>query len=190
MIDYIRRYEIEKDSIELKDGKLIYCKVKPIFDRVETHADIPSGRPEGSCFLYDDYACQLHPGDVFYEIKLLEVNETSRRKGIGTQLVKAFFNQCHPDSVVLSAGITTEKLYDELCAKSDPNALIDYIYANQVKFWEKMGFTDVNHTTFYFEETVPMLWPKSAADEAKRSSDEFKAKNKLVAETDYFSRQQ
>lgn len=166
---YITKFIKEEGSIQVPEGKLIYYKVTPVFSDTENGPD----RVEGSCFLYDDYSTLLKPGDTFYEIALVEVEAGARRKGIGTKLVKEFFTKCNPDSVVLKAGITRKELYEQLCTEDN---LIEYIYENIVPFYEKLGFTDVNHTVFYFEETVPMLWPKSKADEAKRRSEEFKQK--------------
>lgn len=169
---YITKYIKEEDSIQVPEGKLIYFKVTPVFSDEQCGPE----RVDGSCFLYDDYASLLKPGDTFYEIALIEVEEGARRKGIGTKLIKEFFAKCNPDSVVLKAGITREELYYELISEDSPITLTEYIYKNIVPFYEKLGFTDVNHTVFYFEETVPMLWPKSKAEEAKRRSEEFKQK--------------
>lgn len=167
---YIKKFEIQENEIKRIGARLIYRTVLPVFEEGEA----PTGfTPEGSCFLYDDYSSLLKPGDVFHEIVLVEVEEPYRRKGIGTQLVRDFFEECNPTSVVLRAGITKEALYNQLC---EEDREVGYVYENIVPFYESLGFTDVNHTVFYFEETVPMLWPKSKADEAKRKSEEFKKK--------------
>lgn len=169
-MSYISKFVKEEGSIRTPEGTLLYAKVTPVF----AEGKPPAGHnAEGSCFLYDDYSSQLKPGDEFYEIILVEVNENARRKKVGTNLVKRFFSECNPSSVVLRAGITTEALYNELRSE---NRLTEYIHKNIVPFYESLGFTDVNHTTFYFEESVPMLWPKAAADEAKRLAEEFEAK--------------
>ena len=170
---YIKKFSKENGSIEHEEGSVVYCKVTPVFSEGEP----PIGyQPEGSCFLYEDYSAQLKPGDIFYEIVRVEVKENARRKGVGTRLVKEFFEKCNPTSVVLKAGILYEDLYEQLCSE---NRLTDYIYKNIVPFYESLGFTDVNHTTFNFEESVPMLYPKEAAMEAKRLSDEFERNKSL-----------
>ena len=172
-MSYIAKFIKEQGTIEHEDGSMIYYKVTPVFSEGEP----PVGHiPEGSCFLYDDYGSQLNPGDIFYEIVRVEVKENARRKGVGTRLVKEFFAKCNPTSVVLKAGIIYEDLYEQLCSE---NRLTDYIYKNIVPFYESLGFTDVNHTTFNFEESVPMLYPKEAAMEAKRLSDEFERNKSL-----------
>ncbi|MBO5435426.1 hypothetical protein J6A31_06420 [bacterium] len=177
MVQFISRFEEERGEIKTDDGQLIYFKVTPHFETIDSRENIPSHRVEGSCFLFDDYSCLLKPGDTFYHIAKIEVNENARRKGVGTKLVDTFFKTINPQSVVLQAGITTEELYNRL---RESDTLCDYIYENIVPFWEKMGFTDVNGTTFYFEESVPMLWPKSQADEAKRIADEFKKRHETA----------
>ena len=171
MISYISAFNKEQGTVANQYGKLVYYKVTPVFKTAATKEELPSMAPENSNFLYEDYSTQLHPGDVFYEIASMEVDVSVRRNKVGTKLVEEFFNRCKPDSVVLRAGILSKELYEHLCAQ---NSLMEYIYTNIVPFWESVGFTDVNHTTFYFEENVPMLWPKSAADEAKRIADDFK----------------
>lgn len=165
---YITEYVVESDVIKDRVGILKYNKVTPIFaDGVEPDGLVVKNR----CFLYDDYSSLLKPGDTFYEITFIEVKEDNRRKGIGTWLVEEFLRTCKPKSVILQAGITTKELYDKLC---EENRLTEYIYENLIPFYNKLGFTDVNNTVFYFEESVPMLWPQSRADEAKRKSEEFR----------------
>lgn len=165
---YIKEFVIHEGKIERLGAKLIYNKVEPIFEKGKA----PIGfTPKGSCFLYEDYSCMLKPGDTFYEIVLINVEEQYRRNGVGTRIVKEFFSTCNPKTVVLRAGITDKELYDKL---HQENRIDDYIYENIVPFYEKLGFTDVNHTVFCFEESVPMLWPKAIADEAKRKSEEFR----------------
>lgn len=167
---YITKYVKEDGCIKIENGSLSYSKITPVF----ADGEAPKGHvPINACFLYDDYSAQLKPGDVFYEITLIKVDENHRRQKIGTNLVKKFFTECNPKSVIIQAGITDEDLYNQLC---ETNQLQDFIYKNIVPFYESLGFTDVNHTTFYFEESVPMLWPKNAANEAKRLADEFEKK--------------
>lgn len=174
-MSYITKYIREENSIKSENGVLHYCKVTPVF----SYEDQPEcSVVENSCFLYEDYSAQLKPGDVFYEITLIEIKEEYRRRGEGTHLVKEFFEKCNPQSVVLLAGITQENLYNTLRNDENRSALREYIYTNIVPFWESVGFTDVNHTTFYMKETVPMLWPVSAANEAKRLNEEFKTRTR------------
>ena len=161
----IIKFDIQQDTIVLPEGELVYRRVTPIFGN-----DAAVTIPEGACFLYEDYSAQLKPGDIFYEIAKVEVKPEFRRMGFGTRLMNMFFEKCKPDSVVLKAGIIDKQLYDKLC---EDDQLPEYIYTNIVPFYEKFGFVDVNNTTFSFQEIVPMLWPKAAADEAKRLSEQF-----------------
>lgn len=172
-MSYITEYVKEEGLIQSDKGVLRYCKVTPKFEEGE-HPECVIVK--GGSFLYDDYSGQLKPGDVFYEIMFLEVKEQYRRSGEGTRLVNEFFKQCKPKTVVLRAGITDGGLYEALTADRSNSGVEEYIYANVVPFWESVGFTDVNHTTFYMEESVPMLWPKSAAEEAVRRGEAFKAR--------------
>lgn len=158
---YIHTFHVEEHTIVSEYAYLIYRKVVPLW----CAGKCPKGfSPRGRKFLYEDYSPLLKPGDVFYEIVLLNVEPSHRLGGLGSKLVKKFFDECLPTSVVLSAGITTEELYDRLCDDPNPDALMDYLLNNQVKFWEKQGFTNVNNTTFYAEQSVPMLWPKNMAN--------------------------
>lgn len=172
-MNYITEYKIEPGCIQTDKGILRYNKVTPVFAEGEAPIDLV---PEGNCFLYEDYSSLLKPGDTFYEITLIKVEESSRRKGVGTRLVKDFINKCSPASIVLQAGITDKDLYEQLC---DEDRLIPYIRENLVPFYEKLGFTDVNNTMFCFEEMIPMLWPKSKADEAIRVSKEFRERREV-----------
>lgn len=169
-MSHISEFLKEEGQIKHQEGCLIYYRVTPIFEEGDTPAGFV---PKGSNFLYDDYSVQLKPGDVFYEIVKVEVEEYARRRGVGSQLVKEFFSKCNPTSVVLRAGITSEALYTQLHKNK---SLSEYIHKNIVPFYEYLGFTDVNHTTFELESSVPMLWPKSKADEAKRIADEWRQK--------------
>lgn len=175
----IIRYDIEDGSIASYAGVLLYRKVTPVFGTLSDDMDyIP-----GSSFLYEDYSSCLKPGDVFYEICLLKIFEENRRHGEGTKLVKRFFEQCKPQSVVLEAGITSEKLYNKLAAE---NKEFEYIEQNILPFWESLGFTDVNNTTFCFENHIPMLWPKEKVEEVRNKAEEFERKLRGT-ETDFFS---
>ena len=167
---YIHTFNIDEHTLVDEHAYLIYRKVTPVW-----HAGkCPNGfSPEGRKFLYEDYSPLLKPGDVFYEIVLLNVEPSHRLEGLGSKLVKQFFDECQPTSVVLSAGITTEELYDRLCNDPNPNALMSYLLDNQVKFWEKQGFTNVNNTTFYAEQSVPMLWPNNMANTAINRTNNF-----------------
>lgn len=176
---YITEYQIESGEIRERVGVLKYNVVTPVFAKGKA----PTGfHPKNSCFLYDDYSSLLKPGDVFHEITFLEVKKDNRRKGIGAWLIDRFFSECNPKTVVLKAGIIDRELYDLLCKE---NHLIEYIYKNIVPFYEKLGFTDVNNTVFCFEESVPMLWPKAAADKAKSISEEYMQRD-AAASTSYF----
>lgn len=120
----------------------------------------------GRCFLYDDYISTFDniksPQTIqFYELKQLFVSEKHRRKGIGTSLVNELIKVADGSPIILSAGIIDEKLYESFTTHDD---LINYIYKEIVPFYESVGFTDVNHTAFDFEETIPMVYPKEEAD--------------------------
>ncbi len=180
----IIKYNIDVRTITSDAGTILFKKVTPIFEAFDIDKidfDINKKIPN-SCFLYDDYALFLQPNDVFYEICDIRIHPNKRRKGEGTKLVKEFFEQYKPQSVVLSAGIVSKKLYEELEGK---NKQYEYIKNNICPFWESLGFVDVNHTTFLFENHIPMLYPKEKAEEVIKTSKEIQEKfneevNKLI----------
>lgn len=175
-INGIIRYDTEDNIIASYAGILSYRKVTPVFGTLSNDMNpVP-----GSCFLYEDYSSCLKPGDVFYEIRLLKIFEENRRQGEGTKLVKKFFEQCKPQSVVIEAGITSKKLYDELAAQ---NKEFEYIEQNIRPFWESLGFTDVNNTTFCFENHIPMLWPMEKVEEVRNKAEEFKRRLEQTLDT-------
>lgn len=168
----IKEFKIVQGEISIPQGQLIYRRVEPI----EGVAD--DGKVPGRCFLYDDYVATMDKPEVFYEIIRLEVNEDCRGRGFGRKLVEQFMAEQKPQSVVLRAGVLYEKQYDELKEKG---CLYDYIEDSIKPFWEKMGFVDVNHTAFWFEESIPMLYPRERAESIINSyvddRDAFKATN-------------
>lgn len=172
---YISKYIKEAGSIEVPEGKLQYFKVTPVF----SESYVEPNKVEGSRFLYDNYSSLLKPGDTFYDLGIIEVDKDSRRKGIGSELVKEFFYRCAPTSVVLQAEVPDFELYEQLCIEQ---RITEYIYENIVPFFEKFDFTDVNHTMFYCEDAIPMLWPKAKAAEAKRKSEAFKRRMQMQNE--------
>lgn len=151
----IKEFKIEKGEITCPEGRLVYRRVEPIVG-FSSCDKVP-----GSCFLYEDYVSTMNMPQIFYEIALLEVKEEYRGQGFGRKLVEQFFAEQKPLSVVLRAGVIYEKQYDELTEKG---CLYDYIEDNIKPFWEKIGFIDVNHTAFWFEESIPMLYPRDIAE--------------------------
>lgn len=156
----IKEFKIEKGEITCPEGQLIYRRVEPIEGKPVDIKPIAVKTP-GSCFLYDDYVNTMDKLEVFYEIVRLEVKEKYRGQGFGRKLVEQFFAEQKPQSIVLRAGPLYEKQYDELTEKG---CLYDYIEDNIKPFWEKMGFVDVNHTAFWFEQSIPMLYPRERAE--------------------------
>mgnify|MGYP004603493103 CR=1 FL=1 len=168
----IKEFKIKQGEISIPQGHLVYRRVEPI-EGVVSGEKVP-----GRCFLYDDYVSTMSKPEVFYEIVRLEVNEDCRGCGFGRKLVEQFMAEQKPQSVVLRAGILYEEQYNELREK---DCLYDYIEDNIKPFWEKMGFVDVNQTAFYFEEGIPMLYPRERAEAIINSyadnSGAFKATN-------------
>lgn len=165
--------EIKFDNIsEIKNeyGVLKYKRVTFVYDETESVdvCDVPN-----RTFMLEDYSYSLDCKEDYssYYITLLEVNSENRRKGYGSRIVKEFFDTVHPNIVLLRGAITDEKLYYKLC---DNGKLMDYINSEILPFWLKQGFTDVNHTYFIHEQSIPMLWPKS---EAERVITKFKSES-------------
>ncbi len=173
---YITAFDVSTGKICIEEpgwkGELFYHKVTPIWS--ETPPENWREPIPGSRFLYEDYSSCLTPGETFYEIVSLVI-DGERRKGHATDLFNLFFNREHPTSIVIEVGIINQELYFEL---KRTNALIEYMEREIVPFWKSVGFTDVNGSTFAFEEHIPMLWPKEKADLAFKIAHEWEEAHK------------
>lgn len=152
---FIKEYKVEQKELLHPFGHLIYRKVTPIKGEESDWMDAPN-----RCFLYEDYVTTMVYPEVFHHILLLEIDEKYRNNGYGKLLVQQFFEEAKPKSVILEVGITKQELYEKLVEEKH---LYNYLETSIKLFWEKMGFTDINHTAVNKQETIPMLWPPERA---------------------------
>ena len=152
---FIKEYKVEQKELLHPFGHLIYRKVTPIIGDVSDWLNAPN-----RCFLYEDYISTMKYPEVFHHIVVLEINEKYRNKGYGRLLVKQFFEEAKPESVILEVGLTEQELYERLI---EEKRLYNYLETNIKPFWEKMDFMDINHTAINKQETIPMLWPPERA---------------------------
>lgn len=162
----VKEFISKEFKIENDYGTLIYYNAIP----VEATEDNDCCESE---YLWADYCKYLDSSEEFFEIAKIDVKPEYRRKGYGTALVKKFFEQANPKTVLLLAGIFDDNLWHNLIGKGN-GAIDKYIKESIVPFWLSLGFTDISECVD-ITTSVAMLWPPEKAkmiiakDESKYS---------------------
>ena len=150
----VKEFISKEFKIENDYGTLVYYNAIP----VEATKDDDCCESE---YLWVDYCKYLDSPEEFFEIAKIEVKPEYRRKGHGTELVKEFFKQANPKTVLVLAGIFDDSLWNSLAGKGT-GTIDKYIEENIVPFWTNLGFTDISECVD-ITTSVAMLWPPKKA---------------------------
>lgn len=96
--------------------------------------------------------------DKFIMIDLVFVAPVSRRKGIGTQLVK-LVQKLHNLPIVIKVGAISEEEYEY-----HEGSMQEYLAKEKVPFYESNGFININDTGVGQSDYVIMAYPESFAN--------------------------